>query len=372
MTVYCGVDFHARQQTLAYCHTQDGEIKFLQLQHEDRAALQRFYTQLPPPVVVGLEAGGYSDWFERWLAARGIEVQVGNPAEIRRRARSRQKNDWRDAELLLDLLLKDEFPRIQRHAADSQMVLGQLRYRHKLVQLRTRVTNALHALAIREGLCLRSALLSQAGRAKLKALALTPAQVQQRDEWLALIDQLSDNIKRVERELTKLAAHDTQVKRVRTHPGIGLLTGLALVHTLKPVSRFANGRKVTAYVGLEPREYSSDTKQRWGGISKAGSSLLRFLLIEAAQQAARADAELKNTYQHLSARRGRPKAKVAVARKLLVRAYILMRDEIDYATYLRRTVAVGRPGYSPERLASSDASLTRPLIGRPTALGQPV
>src|SRR6185436_8533624 len=153
MTVYCGVDFHARQQTLAYCNTQDGEIKFLQLQHEDRAALQRFYTQLPPPVIVGLEAGGYSDWFERLLAELGIEVQVGNPTEIRRRARSRQKNDWRDAELLLDLLLKDEFPRIQRHAADSQTVLGQLRYRHKLVQLRTRVTNALHALAIREGLC---------------------------------------------------------------------------------------------------------------------------------------------------------------------------------------------------------------------------
>jgi transposase len=329
------MDFHARQQTIAYCNTQDGEIKCLQLKHDERAALQRFYAQLPPPVIVGLEAGGYSDWFERLLAELGIEVHLGNPTEIRRRARARQKNDWRDAELLLDLLLKGEFPRIQRHAPDSQVVLDQLPYRHKLVQLRTRVTNALHALAIREGLCLRSALLSQAGRAKLKALALTPAQVQQRDEWLALIDQLSDNVKRVEQELTKLVAQDAQVKRVRTHPGIGLLTGLALVHTLKPVSRFANSRKVTAYVGLEPREYSSDTKQRWGGSSKAGSPLLRFLLVEAAQHAARADQQLQNTYQHLSARRGRPKAKVAVARKLLVRAYLLLRDEIDYATYLR-------------------------------------
>jgi transposase len=352
MTVYCGVDFHARQQTIAYCDTHNGEIKFLQLQHADREAVQRFYTQFSGPVVVGLEAGGYSDWFERLLTALGIEVQVGNPTEIRRRARSRQKNDWRDAELLLDLLLKNEFPRIHRQTAESHAVLAQLRYRHKLVQMRTRVTNCLHALAIREGLSLRAVLLTKEGRAKLTALSLTAAQVKQRDEWLALIDQITTNIKRVEQELSQLAAQDEQVKRVRTHPGIGLLTGLALVHTLKPVSRFPNSRKVTAYVGLEPREFSSDNKQRWGGISKAGSPLLRFLLVEAAQHAARADRELKDTYTHLCVRRGRPKAKVAVARKLLIRAYILLRDEIDYATYLRRTVAVGRPGISREQSVS--------------------
>jgi transposase len=285
-------------------------------------------------------SGGYSDWFERFLEEHAIEVWFGNPTEIRRRARSRQKNDWRDAELLLDLLMNNEFPRVFRQSAESRAVLAQLRYRHKLVQLRTQVINSLHALAIREGLSLRSALLTKAGRTKLHALPLISVKAKQRQEWLTLIDQLSENIKGVERELLKLAAQDEQVIRVRTHPGIGLLTGLALVHTLAPISRFANSRKVTAYVGLEPREFSSDSKQRWGSISKAGSPLLRFLLVEAAQHAARADYELKNTYQHLSARRGKPKAKVAVARKLLVRAYILLRDEIDYATYLRRTVAV--------------------------------
>jgi ABC-type iron transport system FetAB ATPase subunit len=76
-------------------------------------------------------------------------------------------------------------------------------------------------------------------------------------------------------------------------------------------------------------------------------------LVEAAQQAARHDSQLKNTFLHLSVRRGRPKARVAVARKLLVRAYILLRDEIDYATYLRRTVAVGRLAISREPSASS-------------------
>lgn len=352
MTVYCGVDFHARQQTISYCDTQEGEIKFIQLRHDDREALRRFYTQFQAPVIIGLEAGGYSDWFERFLEELGIEVWFGNPTEVRRRARSRQKNDWRDAELLLDLLMKNEFPRVFRQTADSRAILAQLRYRHKLVQVRTQATNSLHALAIREGLSLQASLLTKVGRRKLKALPLTEVKAKQCDEWLALIDHLSDNIKRVEQELSKLAAQDDQVKCVRTHPGIGLLTGLALVHTLKPISRFSNSRKVTAYVGLEPREFSSDTKQRWGGISKAGSSLLRFLLVEATQHAVRHDQELKTTYQHLSARRGKAKAKVAAARKLLVRAYILLRDEIDYATYIRRTVAVSRPGISREQQSS--------------------
>jgi len=351
MTAYCGVDFHARQQTIAYCDTQDGEIRLTQLRHDDRDSLRRFYSQFKEPVVVGLETGGYSDWFERFLEDAGIEVWFGNPTEIRRRARSRQKNDWRDAELLFDLLLKGEFPRVYRQKLESRAVLARLRYRHKLVQLRTKAINSLHALAIREGLTLGGKLLTKAGLLQLQALPLTAVQAAQRDEWLALIAQLSTNIRRIEHELLRLADEDKLVQLVRTHPGIGLMTGLALVHTLSPISRFPNSRKVAAYVGLEPREFSSDTKQRWGGISKAGSTLLRFLLVEAAQQAARHDTELKNTYLHLSVRRGRPKAKVAVARKLLVRAYILLRDQIDYATY-RRAVAVGKLGNSREQSAA--------------------
>jgi len=185
------------------------------------------------------------------------------------------------------------------------------------------------------------------------ALPLAEVQATQRQEWLEVIDLLSTKITRMDQELRGLAQQDKQVQRVRTHPGIGVLTGLALVHTLAPVSRFRTSRKITAYVGLEPREFSSDNKQRWGGISKAGSPLLRFLLVEASQQAARHDSLLKNTFLHLSARRGRSKARVAVARKLLVRAYILLRDEIDYATYLRRTIAVGKLGISREPSAPS-------------------
>jgi transposase len=95
---------------------------------------------------------------------------------------------------------------------------------------------------------------------------------------------------------------------------------------------------VVAYVGLEPMEHSSGERQKFLGISKTGSRLLCHLLVEAAQSASRHDPQMKKFYQRLSHRRGSAKARVAVARKLLVQSYILMRDEIDYAEFLRRGV----------------------------------
>jgi transposase len=349
MSIYFGVDFHARQQFVKWCDTTDGEVHEQQFFHRAPEEVREFYTRFQGEVIVGLEASGYSCWFETMLQQIGHQVLVGNPTEIRRRARSRQKTDRRDAELLLELLLKDEFPRLHRLTPASLEVLRQLRYRHRLVQMRTRIYNALQAIALSAGVSLKAKLRTNKGQERLGQLSLTPACAQQRREWLSLLSELNRRIAQVEQELEPLAIADPRVQLVRTHPGVGLLTGLALVHTLCPVSRFANSRKVTAYIGLEPREYSSGERQRFGGISKAGSRLLRFLLVEAGHKAIVKDQHLKKLYHRLLHRRQRAKAKVAVARHVLVHSYILLRDEIDYAEFLRRGVAVrsARVGHRP-------------------------
>jgi transposase len=339
MATYLGVDFHARQQTIAWCNTCDGEIHEQQLSHLSTDLVRKFYGQFSGEVIVGLEASGYSSWFETMLHELGHQVWVGDAFAIRQRARSRQKTDRRDAQLLLDLLIKDEFPRIHRLTPDSLEILRQLRYRHRLVQMRTRVHHALQTMALGAGTSLKGKLRTKAGKVQLNQIGLTLALSQQRQEWLELIDELNRRIKRVEGELTQLAITDKRCERLRTHPGIGLLTSLALVHTLCPVSRFANSRKITAFVGLDPREYSSGEKQRMGRISKHGSRLLRFLLVEAANSCVRSDEELRKLYHRLMHRRDLARAKVAVARHLLIRAFIMLRDEIDYSEFLRRGVA---------------------------------
>ena len=310
-----------------------------ELKHQNKAELKAFYAQFSGPVLVGLEASGYSPWFEQMLEELGHEVWLGNAIEIRRRARRRQKNDRRDAELILDLLIHDEFPRIHRPTATSREILRMLRYRHKLVQMRTIVKNSLQALAMQSGLSLRAKLFTRAGLAQLQSVTMSPMMQYQRDQWLAALEPLNQRIVTTAAWLEQQAAADERIERLRTHPGVGLLTALGVVHTLEPVDRFSNQRKVAAYVGFDPKERSSGEKKRYLGISKAGPRVLRFLLVEAAQTASQGDPELKRFYLRLLHRHGKPKAKVAVARKLLIRSYILLRDGIDYAEFQRRAVA---------------------------------
>lgn len=249
MTVYCGVDFHARQQTICYCDSADGKTRLKELAHE-RDDVRGFYSSIAGEVVVGIEASGYSAWFVELLEGLGHRMLVGDAAEIGRLAKRRQKNDRRDAGLILDLLLRGEFPRVYRPCFESREVLRLLRYRHKLVQMRTRAKNSLQALAFSAGSSGRSRLLSREGRARSLQLPMSEAMGRQRAEWLSLVDEFNARIKSLDAWLEQQSRRDERVLRLQTHPGIGLLTSLALAHALEPVSRFGGGRKVAAYVGL--------------------------------------------------------------------------------------------------------------------------
>lgn len=227
--VYCGVDFHARQQTICCLTTEDGVIATHELKHDNKEAVRNFYAQLPGPVLVGLEAGGYSLWFEQLLEELGHEIWLGDATEIRLCARRRQKNDRRDAALILELLVRDEFPRIHRQAPFSREILRMLRYRHRLVKIRTIIKNCLQAVAIQSGLALKGQLFTQAGLAQLQALPMPPTMQQQREQWLQLLPSLDQRINACEQWLREQAAADARVLRLQTHPGIGLLTSLAVV-----------------------------------------------------------------------------------------------------------------------------------------------
>src|SRR6267378_1724711 len=345
--IYIGVDFHARQQTICYLTTEEGEVHTHELKHQDKTEVRAFYAQFSGQVVIGLEASGYSPWFEQLLEELGHEVWLGDATEIRRRARWRQKNDRRDAQLILDLLIHDEFPRLHRPSPQSREILRMLRYRQKLIKIRTMGKNSLQALALQSGLAKRSHLFTKTGQQELRTAQMSPAMQWQREQWFQLLEPLNERLVETMLWLKQQSQDDARIKLLRTHPGIGLLTSLCVVHTLWPVSRFRNQRKVAAYAGLEPMERSSAERKHFLGISKAGSRVLRYLLVEAAHTAVKKDHDLKRFYQRLVERRGRPKAKVAAARKLLIRSYIMLRDEIDYAEFRRRAVAARLARQSP-------------------------
>ena len=251
---------------------------------------------------------------------------------------ARQKTDRRDAAHLLQLLLEDRFPRIWVPSLEERDVRQLLVHRHKQVQARTRVKNQLQAMALSQGVQKKRKLWTEAGRAELEKLELLPYAAERRKQLLQSLDGLEAEIEQLNRRVEAEVAKRPAAVKLQTHPGVGPVTALAMVLTLGPAERFASGKKVGSYFGLIPSEYSSGGKQQLGHISKQGSSFLRFLLVEAGQTAARYDAELGRFYRRLAVRKHRALAKVAVARKLAVRLYLMLREDWTYAQLCRAVV----------------------------------
>lgn len=335
MKVYIGVDLHVRTQTVCWCDTATGEQQERRLDHE-RDDVRAFYAQFAPPATVGVEGSGYSLWFHRLMEETGHRLVVGDAQAIRQFARRRQKNDRRDAQLLLDLLVHGDFPAVHVPSPSSRNVLALLRYRQRLVGMRTMLRNGLQAVALSHQLRLGPRLFTARGQQRFTVLPLEGAYAAQRQHSLALLGSLAERVQAIEEELEVCARQDARVTRLRTHPGVGLLTGLAVVHALEPVARFDRARRIAAYCGLDPKEHSSGDTQRFGHISKQGNRLLRFLLVEAAHTAIRKDEELRRFYLRIENRKNSAVALVAVARKLVLRLYRMLREEIDYDEFRRR------------------------------------
>jgi len=320
-----GCDLHSRYQVIALVETETGEMVTRRLEHENGEA-RAFYTTLPKPSLIGTEATGYTQWFERLVAELGHELWVGDPAEIRARAVRRQKTDTRDAEHLLDLLLTKRFPRVWVPTPEERDVRQLLKHRDKLVRMQTSVRNQLHFLAMSQGVCRKQKLWSARGRAELEGLSLGPWASQRRKELLELLDGLRPRIAELDQAVKAEAERRPEAVELMKHKGVGPVTALAFVLTVGPVERFANSRKLVSYLGLNPGEDSSGGHQRLGHISKQGNQMLRWLLVEAGHSAAQFDPELRRKYQRLVFRRGRNVAKVALARHLTVRLYWTLRQ----------------------------------------------
>ena len=186
-----------------------------------------------------------------------------------------------------------------------------------------------------QGLCRKKKLFTKVGRRELSALRLGPWANRRREELLHLLDQLDPRITELDRAVLEEAQHREDALRLMTHPGIGPVDALAFVLTIGPVSRFRRSKQVVSYLGLNPSEHSSGGKRRLGAISKQGNTMVRWLLIEAAHHTVRFDPELRQDFQRLKFRRGNAVAKVAIARKLAVRMFWMLRSGADYAQLVR-------------------------------------
>jgi transposase len=344
--IIIGCDYHPGFQQIAFVDTDTGEVQERRLEHPDEA--KKFYRDLRvrgAGVRVGMEASGHARWFERLLSELQCELWIGDAAEIRSKRVRKQKTDRQDAQLILQLLLEDRFRQIWVPSWENRDLRQLLWHRHRMVQARTRIMNQLQAVALNEGLRWKKRLWRDAGREQLESFPLAPWASRRRRDLLELLDRLTPTIAELTQAIEQEVEKCPEAQRLQTHPGVGALTALAFVLILGRADRFQCGKQIGCYLGLIPLEESSGERRRLGHITKQGNSLLRFLLVEAAQVTVRSDPQWRSKYFHLAMRRGRKIAKVAMARRLAVRLYWMWRKGWDYQQLIKFGPHAGQPGH---------------------------
>jgi transposase len=329
--IIVGCDYHPGFQQIAFVDTETGELQERRLEHGEAA--EKFYRDLAAQGMkmrVGMEASGHARWFERLLAELNFELWIGDTTEIARKRERKQKTDRQDAQHILQLMMENRFPKIWVPSWENRDLRQLLWHRHRMVQMRTRIMNQLQAVALNEGLRCKKRLWRQHGREQLESFRLAPWASRRRQDLLELLDRLNPTIAELSQAIEQEAEKFPEARGLMTHPGVGALTALAFVLIIGRADRFQCGKQIAAYLGLVPLEDSSGNRRRLGHITKQGSSMLRFLLVEAAQVTVRSLPEWRSKYFHLMMRRGRKIAKVAMARRLAIRLYWMWRKGWDY------------------------------------------
>jgi transposase len=342
-----GCDFHPSFQQIAFVDQETGEYGERRLSHRGEA--DAFYRSLAGKAVrIGMEATGNDRWFRKLMSELGHELLVGDASAIHASAPREQRTDKRDARHILRLLVESRFPAVWQPSVANEEQRQLLLHRCRLVRMRTRIKNQLDSMAKNEGLT-SSLKWSIKRRQQIQGLPLTGWYAERRADLLGLLDALEARIKPLDEAVQATAEQNAEAQLLMTHPGVGPVVSLAYVLILGDWRRFPRGKQVGSYLGLIPAEASSGKRQqRMGHITKQGNTLLRWLLVEAAIKAQSKDPSWHRQYLRLSMNKHHGVAKVAIAHKLAVRLYWMLRSGQNYTQIVERGShagqSVNRPG----------------------------
>src|SRR5437868_11152537 len=324
MSVYVGIDVHRKRSQVAVV-TGDGTVELNKNVVNGSEPMLRLIGDLPPGTPVASGAAFGWGWLAALLEDYGFDSHLVHPLRCKAIASARLKNDKVDAAILAQLLRADLQPEAWIAPPSVRQLRALLRHRISLVRLGTQLRNRIHAVAADHGYDRSASYWTGPGRGWLAELDLPAASREIITDCLAVIDGLAPVIERIDGELHQHAKTDPRVKVLRALPGVGEFTALVIVAEIGDITRFPSARKLASWAGLTPAVRGSDLKVRHGNISKQGSAWLRWVMNQAAQTAKRSP-DFAATYSSIAKRRGKKIATIAIARKLLTRAWHLLSD----------------------------------------------
>ena len=291
--------------------------------------------------LVVMEACSCSGWVSDLCREHELKTLVCSTHEEAWRWRSvKRKTDKDDALKLARLAAVGQLKPTHVPSVRTRQYRGLIKYRKQLVGQQNRLQNSIRALFLGRGIAIsRGKQTWCTGREQLETYRKPLADCSleelwqgQLDQQLTQLDHIGELLSSVEKKLDAIAKDDDRVQRVMQIDGVGRVTAEAIVAAIDDASRFQNSRQVSAYAGLVPRQYQSGETDHRGRITKRGSRLLRTLLVECAWCSLRYNRWSRTTYEriHGGKKVRRKKAAVALARRILVVAWAMLRDESDY------------------------------------------
>jgi transposase len=329
--IHVGVDLHQR-----FCYMTALEARGKMLQAgpvtNERVALRRYFRQFRgQEVQVAVEACGFWPAFREVVEPEVKRLVLVHPQRVKAIASAKLKNDRVDSQTLAHLLRCDLLPEAWKADRETQARRQQVRLRTMLVRQRTRLKNQVHAVLHQQGL--RSPvtdLFGKRGRQWLAGVKLPEQARESVQACLRMIDHYGEEIQKQNLQLSVKAGEDERVRWLKTIPGIGECSAMMLLAEIGDVGRFGSKEALCSYAGLVPRVRESAGKAARSGITRQGSSALRWIMVEAAQVATRCSVAAKRYYERLLRKKHKHVARVALARKLLIAVYALLHDGVVF------------------------------------------
>lgn len=344
---YCGIDLAG---VSSYMYVTDGKGKKVasgEIETDKTVFARRLKRFVRDGLSIAIEAGNQTAWVYDALTELGAEVTVVNPAKVKLIAESRRKTDKIDAKILCELLRLDGLPcPVHVPGRETRALRGLLVARRQLVTSRTKVCNVVRGMLRQEGVRLPArALSSFVGWRRILANGFEQAHLPVVvAAYFDVFTSLTRSIREIEAQLAEREESDARVAKLKTIPRVGRIASLTFLAAVDDVGRFSSSRKLVGYSGLAPTVRSSGERTQYGSISREGRSELRAVWVQIAHLVAidkkRATRPLRTWFNKVAKRRGKKTATVALARRLLVIAYHVLRDDTEYdAARLKRKAA---------------------------------
>ena len=321
---YVAIDLH-RRRSLILRQNQAGEELGLVRIDNDPMTLAAALAEAGPDPEVAIEAGYGWYWAVDVLQEEGANVHLVHPSGLHWENR-RVKNDYRDCQHLAARLRLGELPEAWIAPPAVRELRELVRYRAKLVALRTSLKAQVKAVLAKFGLHPPvDELWGPAGSAYLDGLDLPHGYTVRVESLRDLVGDFDAEVAMLEREIFSWLKDDAGYWAIQAIEGVGKTIAAIFVAEIGDVSRFPSARALCSWAGLTPRHHESDTKVNRGKVTKQGSKMVRWAAVEAVAHL-RGGHKLQRDYHRLADRRGRNIARVAAARKLLTLVYYGLRD----------------------------------------------